>query len=230
MMSKGKVGFYGKLPIAGDFISRRLPKDFIGAIDTWLQHGISVSKDVLGDRWLDLYLTSPVWRFAFQSGVCGKDTWVGIMMPSVDKVGRYFPLILACKIDEEKRLGLVLVQNNEWFTKLEKIALAGLDEVYSLEEFNEAVFAIDQPLVKNSIDQAERVDDKECASTHLISETPLNDDITPSDALLLTTFKTMELINNDRYSVWLQIADDKKGAVSLYKDLPAAHDYVKMIG
>lgn len=40
------------------------------------------------------YLTSPVWRFAIAPGVLGPEGLGGVMMPSVDRVGRYFPLII----------------------------------------------------------------------------------------------------------------------------------------
>src|SRR5690606_36950533 len=33
---QGGPGFYGKLPSRGDFVSRRLPADFIGQWDAWL--------------------------------------------------------------------------------------------------------------------------------------------------------------------------------------------------
>jgi type VI secretion system protein ImpM len=231
-MSKGSVGFYGKLPVVGDFIKRRLPKDFIVAIDEWIQNSISVSKEVLGDSWLDLYLTSPVWMFAFQSTVCGDGAWVGIMMPSVDKVGRYFPLILACKIEEEKALGLVLTENSAWFAKLEEVALAGLDEEYSLEQFNDAVLAIGEPIVKKMI-QPEGVELEVGEGeevTHLISEGLFDGDaIASSDALLLATLDSMDLTHSDGLSLWMRIAEDNKGAVSIYKGLPTAYDYVKMI-
>ena len=58
----------------------------------------ATSRAALGDRWLDLYLTSPAWRFACAAGVCGPAPVVGLMAPSVDRVGRYFPLALVAEI------------------------------------------------------------------------------------------------------------------------------------
>ena len=95
MIGSGAAGFYGKVPTRGDFVSRRLPWTFVDPWDRWLQGGLACSRDQLGDAWLEVYLTSPVWRFALTPGVCGDAGWIGIVLPSVDRVGRYFPLTVA---------------------------------------------------------------------------------------------------------------------------------------
>ncbi len=66
--------------------------------DPWLAESVSQSRGKLGDRWLDCYLTSPVWRFAISAGLCGESAWVGVIMPSVDKVGRYYPMTLGAQL------------------------------------------------------------------------------------------------------------------------------------
>lgn len=52
------AGWYGKIPSLGDFVSRRLPPDFINTWDTWLQQGMAISRTQLGECWVDLYMTS----------------------------------------------------------------------------------------------------------------------------------------------------------------------------
>lgn len=87
-------GWYGKLPALGDFSSRRLPAAMVDQCDAWLSAGLAASQQALGPQWLDTYLTAPVWRFAWAPGVAGPTWWLGVLMPSVDRVGRYFPLLL----------------------------------------------------------------------------------------------------------------------------------------
>lgn len=87
-----EVGFFGKLPSHGDFVRRRVADDFVAGWDAWLQRCLAQSRESLGDAWLDTYLTSPVWRFALAPAVCGSAAVAGIVVPSVDRVGRYFPL------------------------------------------------------------------------------------------------------------------------------------------
>jgi type VI secretion system protein ImpM len=129
-------GFYGKLPILGDFVSRHLPKDFIKPWDDWLQRSIAVSKQELGENWLKTYLTCPIWRFALTPGLCGKNGWMGVIMPSVDRVGRYFPLTIAVPISEHTHCPSLLSLNNDWYLELEKAALTALEDeldLHSLE-------------------------------------------------------------------------------------------------
>ena len=123
------TGWYGKIPSLGDFISRRLPAGFISSWDSWLQHCMASSRAQLGERWLDLYLTGPIWRFSLMPGVCGKETdiWTGVLMPSVDKVGRYFPLTIALRIESRPGIMLSIFSAQCWYDALERIALATLN-------------------------------------------------------------------------------------------------------
>ncbi|QXI45055.1 type VI secretion system-associated protein TagF [Pseudomonas wayambapalatensis] len=57
--------------------------------------GLRASRERLGAEWEQAYRCSPIWHFALAAGVCGEVAWAGVMMPSVDRVGRYFPLTLA---------------------------------------------------------------------------------------------------------------------------------------
>jgi type VI secretion system protein ImpM len=129
-------GFYGKLPIVGDFISRRLPASFVRPWDAWLQDALSTSQKTLGAEWLEIYLISPVWRFALSSGVCGNNAFAGILMPSVDNVGRYFPLTLAVMIEQQTVLPRLFLEGAEWFGNLEGLALSVLEDHFNFEDFD----------------------------------------------------------------------------------------------
>lgn len=90
-----EIGLYGKIPSRGDFIVHGLPTRFVESWSEWLQAVLAVSREQLGNDWLETYLTSPVWHFALSEGVCSDDTMLGCLMPSVDQVGRHFPFTLA---------------------------------------------------------------------------------------------------------------------------------------
>ena len=60
------IGLYGKLPGHGDFVARNLPNNLVQIWDGWLQAFIGSSQERLGQDWLNVYLTSPVWRFGFR--------------------------------------------------------------------------------------------------------------------------------------------------------------------
>ncbi len=135
------VGFYGKIPALGDFVSRRLPRAFIEPWDQWLQAALLSSREILGEDWLSAYLVSPIWRFALSSGVCDTAAWAGVMMPSVDKVGRYFPLTLAQNIDTQSLCSVFLAES-DWFEQLENLALSALSETFDFETFDQAALSI----------------------------------------------------------------------------------------
>lgn len=137
-----RAGFFGKVTSHGDFVTRRLAPPFLRRWDDWVQAGLQESRQALGPHWLPTYLSSPIWRFALAPGVCGEQGWAGLLMPSVDRVGRHFPLTLAAfaaaPLDCAMRL-------QAWFDRLEELALSSLREDFSLDEFDAALCALEAP-------------------------------------------------------------------------------------
>ena len=134
-------GFYGKLPGLGDFVSRRLPAQFVQPWDLWLRESLAASRAHLAQEWLDHYLTSPLWRFVLAPGIAGQFGWAGVLMPSVDRVGRYFPLNLACPLEAAANPFQVLCRT-DWFERAETVALMGLEDAFDLEAFDTQVLAL----------------------------------------------------------------------------------------
>jgi len=89
------IGFCGKLPARGDFVMSGLPRSFVEAWHDWLQRVLAASRRSLGEDWVAAWLEAPIWRFALSPGICGPDAVLGLWMPGVDRVGRYFPLTFA---------------------------------------------------------------------------------------------------------------------------------------
>ncbi len=132
-------GWYGKVAMLGDFASRRLPQDFVDAADSWLARGVEHSRAELGERWLDVYLTGPIWRFAWAPGLVGDSWWLGVMMPSVDKVGRYFPLLIARSAAALPTTAPGLSALQAWYEHLGATALGTLRAGATLEDFESAL-------------------------------------------------------------------------------------------
>ncbi|HZE59582.1 MAG TPA: type VI secretion system-associated protein TagF [Burkholderiales bacterium] len=121
------AGWYGKIPGTGDFITRRMPPAFSESWDRWLQAAIAGSRDRLGGRWRDTFLSMPIWRFVLSPGMLTPNAWAGIMAPSVDAVGRYFPLAVASALPSAS-LDVVgtLMAAEPWFDEIETIALSAI--------------------------------------------------------------------------------------------------------
>jgi len=128
-------GWYGKLPALGDFASRRLPSGFVAAWDGWLQRGMIHSQERLGAAWLDSFLNAPVWRFVLGERTLDTQVWAGIVLPSVDRVGRYFPLTLCAALPGFNFSTEALLALERWMLVLEDGARSGLDPQVSLDVF-----------------------------------------------------------------------------------------------
>jgi type VI secretion system protein ImpM len=128
---------FGKLPARGDFITRRASAAFLRAWDSWLQQVMIAVRERIGAAWLDAYLAAPIWRFFLSAGLCGEDSVTGIMMPSVDQVGRYFPLTLGSRVENGVSAGPFVAANAAWYAALEERALAALDDDFMLERFDQ---------------------------------------------------------------------------------------------
>lgn len=136
-----ETGVFGKLPAHGDFIYRNLPSHFINAWDAWLQGFIANSQQELGEHWLDTYLTSPIWRFAFSDGIIDDSHWVGILLPSVDRVGRYFPFSVAARVQTPTN-AFALIEQEQWLNEIEELALSALHGQLRLDDLVDALAAL----------------------------------------------------------------------------------------
>ncbi len=141
-MNSDATGFFGKLPAHGDFIHRNLPVHFINLWDEWLQAFVGATQEQLGEQWLDIYLTSPIWRFFLTSGVIDENQWAGVMLPSVDRVGRYFPFSVVTRIQQiANPLDYIAVQKH-WYESIEEQCLAALDGQLLIDELIQEVNAL----------------------------------------------------------------------------------------
>lgn len=130
------TGYFGKVSTHGDFVTRRLPDGLVRAWDGWLQQAMQASSEQLGESWLTRYLTSPVWRFAIAPGVLGPEGLGGVLMPSVDRVGRYYPLMMGA-VGAPPLLDW-LQRQGAWFDAIDDLARSSLDPAFQLAQFDAA--------------------------------------------------------------------------------------------
>jgi len=134
-------GWFGKLPGLGDFAHRRLSASFRDSWDQWLQDGLAGLRARHAQEWTTRYLESPLWCFALGAGTVDPRAWIGVLMPSVDGVGRYFPLMLAQPFEGE-------LDAADWWTRAAAAALQALDgnlDAERLEDLLARSFGAEQP-------------------------------------------------------------------------------------
>lgn len=117
-------GLYGKLPARGDFVRVGLPREFTDPWDDWLQSVIAGSQSLMGEDWLPAFLEAPVWRFLLPRGMCGPQTVLGLMLPSVDRAGRYFPLTFAALSEH----GVAAAAGEAWLDACEAAGRIALEK------------------------------------------------------------------------------------------------------
>ncbi|MDB5510573.1 MAG: type secretion-associated protein [Enterovirga sp.] len=140
-----RCGLYGKLPAKRDFIAIAAPREFLAVWEPWLQGGISASRMKLGPSWQEAFLRAPIWRFWLGADLCNGAV-IGAMMPSVDGVGRYFPLTIFARADQGERLSPPdLDTHDAWLDGAEDLLLSALTEGGNFEALTRDFEALAPP-------------------------------------------------------------------------------------
>jgi type VI secretion system protein ImpM len=138
-------GFYGKSPSHGDFLSRRMPAGFLGVWDGWLQTLLEASRARLGAAWTERWLAAPIWHFGLGPGIAGPAVHWGVLIPSVDRVGRFFPFTILGAAAPD---GVAL---QHWALGAEALILSTLEDGFALPELERQLARLGQPATQAAI-------------------------------------------------------------------------------
>ena len=136
-------GWFGKLPTLGDFAQRRLDAGWVQHWDNWLATGLAELRQDEG--WLDRYLGAPAWRFALLPEVIGPGLTVGVLVPSVDRVGRYFPLTVAAAGLEMPQTLADAQALWQWAGRLEDAAVSALQQDWTVDTLDQTLVGLRTP-------------------------------------------------------------------------------------
>jgi len=131
-----RIGYFGKMPKAGDFVSRNIDATVKEGFDRWLQESITDSRAQMKEGWLGAFLTAPIWRFLLLNQFEASKSTLGIMIPSVDKVGRYFPLSVLIEISELQLDHAAMVMCDTILHEFEDLLLGVLSEELDQDFFD----------------------------------------------------------------------------------------------
>jgi type VI secretion system protein ImpM len=212
------LGFFGKLSTQGDFVCRRLAPAFKSTLDKWLSTSIATSKRQMGDAWLPAYLKAPLWRFVLGPGIAGPHPAIGVMMPSVDRVGRYFPLVLAAELPECRTPVRLFRSAGAWFTAAEAVLLSSLEDDCDIDAFDDLALALAPP----PYDHASTQPGIGLACIALDEGGDLAD--------AYTRFIDELTVDSTRFSMWWTLGSDAvKAALLIGHGLPAATDFAALL-
>jgi type VI secretion system protein ImpM len=140
-----RCGLFGKLTAKRDFIALYAPRTFLNAWEPWMQSSISASRDTLGSGWQSAFLSAPIWRFWLGSEICGA-TVAGAFMPSLDGVGRYYPLTLFAYSEPGMAIPPPDIDaQNAWYHAVEDYLLTTLDKAVTFEQTSGALDQLPPP-------------------------------------------------------------------------------------
>jgi type VI secretion system protein ImpM len=218
-------GWYGKLAMLGDFASRRLPHDDVQWLDEWLSACLQASRGQLGERWLEVYLSAPLWRFVLGPGVMGPSWWCGVMMASCDNVGRYFPLLVLQPSPQGPAERSALDHLDRWWAHVAQATQDTLAEGASLTAFEDALLAA--PGWPQPVDaQRLLVPGNDINRPWRHSPVPQ----TTSADLLVTLSLGAAAKSLQGHSLWWALADDSApGAVVSVPGLPPPPAFAQML-
>ena len=130
-----RIGFFGKLPSHGDFVSMGFGRNLQSALDAWLQAGLQAVQQELGEDWERRFRLMPAWRFIIEHGLWGPATIAGVLLPSLDRVGRSFPLVIATQLHGFAEHPRQLYLDGTWFTAVEAIAESSAKRDFDINHF-----------------------------------------------------------------------------------------------
>lgn len=169
-----EVGCFGKVPAHGDFVWQGLPASLVTPWDNWIQSELIRLKEEQPDDWLDTYLCSPMWRFLLRDDALGSETWCGVIAPSVDVVGRYFPITIATALPRFASVVTCASIMRAWQEHAESVILNALTQTTPLEKIMDDVRAHAIPEIaerlEKTTDEPFRWEGVAAADTHWTEE------------------------------------------------------------
>ena len=123
------VGLYGKYPAKRDFVVVNIPHAVLQPLEKWIQSALAASREKLRASWAECYMIQPIWNFRLGSSITGVDC-IGAMAPSVDGVGRAFPLVILSHASPGSPgyPPLGSLKSSDWFPEVHGRLLLALDE------------------------------------------------------------------------------------------------------
>lgn len=217
-------GYYGKVPTHGDFVHKNLPISFIESWDQWLQSILYESRMAFGEKWHNYYLTAPIIEYFLSPNICGEKAWLGVLMPSVDRVGRYFPLTLCQNITNQQIVHPLLFETHRaWFDYATQLILSCLQDDFQLAKLQADLSKL-TTLIPDSIEKRAIKNPNIKTYQNTAWRIPLSNN--PSDYLNLYS----QMLQQNAYSLWRNTgSDDIQESLLISQGLPPSKSMLAML-
>ena len=145
----GKVEAFGKIATLGDFVRTPSPSEQILAFEGWLARAMERGEERGVNAFKEAFLAGPTIGFIWSGPLEKKNRALvgGVIHPSVDAVGRRFPIVIAAPLPQalfEKRPHATALVMHEFFVEAEAAAVRA-KSAQSAAEFQAAVIGVHSP-------------------------------------------------------------------------------------
>ncbi|RWR03466.1 hypothetical protein ED28_00320 [[Pantoea] beijingensis] len=141
MPEKCSPGWYGKLPVTGDFLQQRLTEHIVTGWANWFQQGLTHWHHHTAASTTE-FLRAPVWNFILPLTPGVQRVQMGCLLPSCDRIGRAWPLLALCSFPLADWFPGQLALSGDWYQKLGGILLKGVRERQSPTELEANLIAL----------------------------------------------------------------------------------------
>jgi type VI secretion system protein ImpM len=223
-ISMQNCGYYGKVPTHGDFVHTNLPMSFIKSWDQWLQSILYESRTTFGERWHDYYLTAPIIEYFLSPNICGEKAWLGVLMPSVDRIGRYFPLTICQSVNPQQIAHPLLFETHRaWFDYATQLVLRCLDDDFQLTKLQ-----VDLPILAKLIADNREKQAIKNSNIKTYQNTAWRIPLTNSSPDYLTLYA--QILQKDAYSLWRNTgSNDIQESLVIAQGLPPSKSMLAML-
>lgn len=149
-----KLGWFGKLPRQGDFISHGVSSPLLSMLDRWLCELVQIGLRTHGPMWIQAYFETPMigaWipRESLHdlAGTGAALVW----MPSVDSAGRAFPFLLVEEAEPGGQACSPPCNLQQWLVQAAGICAAALSEEWTQDRLDQACTDLPRLLSANAL-------------------------------------------------------------------------------
>lgn len=143
------VGWYGKTPSTGDFISRRLSRAIIDKLDAWLQAGMTAIREKAPDAWQEQYASAPIWNAVLPAGIISSKVCVAIVAASFDRVGRRFPFCVIAALPARETTLARFTSLPDYCAGLSRLVDETIRKSIGADELDQRLFALTAQCVRD---------------------------------------------------------------------------------
>lgn len=133
-----EVGWYGKIPAAGDFLHRRVSREVIAWWDKWLQLSLSGAWSQ-ADGLRRAYAQAPMWNFVVPAGAGPGQVQLGCIAASHDRVGRRYPVCAVLELPADDYTPALLDGAAGFFRQLGMALMGAVRNGYGADQLEHAV-------------------------------------------------------------------------------------------